>query len=218
MWPDVDKTRQLVEQAQTGDSSAVNRLLDHHRQVIRHLVRIRLDRRVQQRVDVSDVVQDVLVEANRRLSDYLSSVPMPFHLWLRQITHDRIIDTHRRHRASAKRSVDREQRLVSAGPVDQSSIDLAAQIADPEMTPAEAATRHELGRQVELAIGDLSDADAEMLIMRHYEHLSNQEVAQLLGLTEPAASMRYLRAVRRLRELLTNEESSIRDSQQRPKS
>lgn len=203
MWPDAEKTRQLLDLARQGDASAVEHVLDHHRNVVRHLVRIRLDRRVQQRVDVSDVVQDVLIEANRRLQDYLRDSPMPFHLWLRQIAKDRIIDTHRRHRASAKRSVDREQNLQFAGPVDQSSIDLAAQICDPNVTPAEAATRDELGRKVEQAIAELNDADAEVLIMRHYEHLSNQEVAQLTGLSEPAASMRYLRAIRRLREMLT---------------
>lgn len=204
MWPDAEKTRDLLDRARQGDASAVEHLLDHHRNVIRHLVRIRLDRKVQQRVDVSDVVQDVLIEANRRLQDYLSKTPMPFHLWLRQIAKDRIIDTHRRHRASAKRSVDREQQLRMMRSPDQSSIDLGAQICDPNVTPAEAATREEMGRRVEQAIAELNDSDAEMLIMRHYEQLTNQEVAQLTGLTEPAASMRYLRAIRRLREMLSD--------------
>lgn len=205
MWPDQHQTEDYIKQAQAGDASAINGLLEHHRNAVRHLVRIRLDRKVQQRVDVSDVVQDVMIEANRRLADFLREMPMPFHLWVRQIAKDRIIDTHRKHRGSAKRSVDREQKLGAQRPVDQSSIDLGAQLCDPNITPSEAAAREEMGRRVEQAIGELPDVDAEMMIMRHYEQLSNQEVAQILGLSEPAASMRYLRAVRRLREILLDE-------------
>jgi RNA polymerase sigma-70 factor (ECF subfamily) len=164
---------------------------------------MRLDQRVQRRVDVSDVVQDVFVEANRRLNDYVAQgQPMAFHLWLRQIAKDRIIDAHRRHRASAKRSVDREQAMNVPAGMDRSSIELAAQIVDPELTPAAAATQHEMAQRVEAAIAQLGDQDAEIILMRHYEHLSNQEIAQSLGLTEPASSMRYLRAVRKLREVL----------------
>lgn len=205
MWPTSDKTAELLAGAKGGDDDAVNRLLDRHRDALRRLVEMRLDRKIQRRVDVSDVVQDVLVEANRRLTDYLSNPVMPFHLWLRQIARDRIIDAHRRHRASARRSVDREQPNLAPGGVDRSTIELIAQVCDGELTPAAAATQHEMARRVEAAIGELGDQDAEIILMRHYEQLSNQEVAQALGLTEPAASMRYLRAVRRLRATLTGE-------------
>jgi RNA polymerase sigma-70 factor (ECF subfamily) len=148
-------------------------------------------------------VQDVLVEANRRLQDYIANPQqMPFHLWLRHIARDRIIDAHRRHRGSAKRSVDREQPLVAAAGDQQSTFDLIAQIHDRERGPASAVAAQEMARLVEAAIAELPDQDCEIVIMRHYEHLSNQEIAQALGLTEPAASMRYLRAIRKLREVL----------------
>lgn len=203
MWPETEKTQELLHGIQQGDPDAMNRLLERHRDAVRRLVQMRLDQRVQRRVDVSDVVQDVFVEANRRLVDYVNlPQPMPFHLWLRQITQDRIIDAHRRHRASAKRSVDREQHIAVPAGMDRSSIELAAQLVDPELTPAAAATQHEMAQRVEAAIAKLADQDAEIIVMRHYEHLTNQEIAVALGLSEPAASMRYLRAVRRLRELL----------------
>jgi RNA polymerase sigma-70 factor (ECF subfamily) len=157
-------------------------------------------------VDVSDVVQEVLVEASRRLKDYLDNPVMAFHLWIRQIAKDRIIDAHRRHRVSAKRSVDREQRLPLAGD-DRSSVDLAAQLCDGQLTPAAAATQQEMARRVEQAIARLGEQDCEIVVMRHYEQLSNSEVAQALGLSEPAASMRYLRAVRRLRAMLVDPSS-----------
>jgi RNA polymerase sigma-70 factor, ECF subfamily len=121
---------------------------------------------------------------------------------MRQIAWDRIIDTYRRHRVSAKRSMDRERPLVSAGTDDHSTIELAGQICDPAMTPATAATQREIAARVESVVQELNEQDREIILMRHYEHLSNQEIAEVLGLNPPAASMRYLRALRRLRELL----------------
>ncbi|MCO6458095.1 MAG: sigma-70 family RNA polymerase sigma factor [Pirellulaceae bacterium] len=202
MWPQSDKTEQLLLNVREGDGEAVNQLLDRHRESLRRMVRMRLDQKVQRRVDVSDIVQEVLVEANRRLQEYLRNPTLAFHLWLRQIAKDRIIDAHRRHRGSAKRSVDREQQFAAPGGVDRSTLDLIVQLCDRELTPAAAATQQELARRVEQAIGQLEETDCEVIVMRHYEQLSNQEVAQALNLTEPAASMRYLRAVRRLRALL----------------
>ena len=207
MWPEQQPTEQLLQLALQGDHSAVNQLMDRHRNSLRQLIRMRLDQRIQKRVDVSDVVQDVLVEANRRLTRYLSDPIMPFHLWLRQIAKDRIIDAHRRHRVSAKRSIDREQQLVAPRGYDESSLHLASLLGDQQLTPAAAALQKEMARQVEAAISKLNEKDCEIIVMRHYEHLSNQEIGQVLGLTEPAASMRYLRAIRRLKEILQNEEA-----------
>ena len=202
MWPEANKTEQLLDGARQGDSDAVNDLLQRHRDSLRRLIEMRMDQKIQRRVDVSDVLQDVLVEANRRLQDYLGNPVMPFHLWIRQIARDRIIDAHRRHRGSAKRSVDREQALQIGATDDRSSMMLMNEVCDPELTPAAKATQNEMAKAVEQAISKLGDQDAEIVIMRHYEKLGNQEVAHVLGLSEPAASMRYLRAVRRLRELL----------------
>ena len=145
------------------------------------------------------------VEANRRLTRYLNDPVMPFHLWLRQIARDRIIDAHRRHRVSAKRSVDREQQMVAPRGYDQSSIHLASLLGDQQLTPAAAALQKEMARKVEAAISELDPKDCEIIVMRHYEHLTNQEISQALGLNEPAASMRYMRAIRRLKVILQGE-------------
>lgn len=205
MWPESEKTQELLAGAKNGDKDAVNNLMDRHRDALRRMVQMRLDQKIQRRVDVSDVVQDVLIEANRRLQKYLQNPVMSFHLWLRQIAKDRIIDSHRRHRASAKRSVDREQPFAAPAGMDRSTMDLAAQVCDPNITPAAAATQQEMAKRVEQAIAQLGEQDCEIIVMRHYEHLNNQEVAQALELSEPAASMRYLRAVRRLRSLLADD-------------
>jgi RNA polymerase sigma-70 factor (ECF subfamily) len=207
MWPEADKTQDLLAGARQGDDSAAGRLLERHREALRRMIAMRLDRKISHRVDASDIVQEVMFEANRRLQDYLDNPAMPFHLWLRQIARDRLIDAHRRHRVSGKRSVDREQRFSVRAYVDQSTLDLAAQLSDGKLTPAAVATMRELQERFEAAIGQLGEQDQEIVLMRHFEQLSNQEAAQALGLSEPAASMRYLRAIRRLRELLGEPDS-----------
>ena len=205
MWPEKEQTDDLLNQARDGNDDAVNQLMERHRDAIRHLVRMRLDQKVQRRVDVSDVVQDVFVEAARRLAVYVNDpnpTKMPFHLWLRHIASDRIIDAYRRHRGSVKRSLDREQPLFAPQGFEHSSMQLANQISDHEMTPAAIATQKEMIARIEESIVKLSDNDAEIIAMRHYEHLTNQEVALALNLSQPAAAMRYARALERLRQIL----------------
>ncbi len=202
MWPTDDKTEELLLGAKGGDEDAVNRLIERHRDAVLRMVQMRLDQKIRRRVDVSDVVQDVMIDASRRLQDYIANPAMPFHLWLRHIAKDGITDAHQRHRASQKRSVDREHGLAVPGADDHSTMNLAAHLCDGELTPAAAATQREMAQRVEQAITELGEQDGEIIIMRHYEQLTNQEVAQALGLSEPAASMRYLRAVRKLREML----------------
>lgn len=198
-WPNTDETLLLLQGARLGESTAVNALLERHRDALRRMIRARMDQRLTQRIDASDVVQDVLFEASRRLTDYIRDPKLPFQLWLRQIAQDRIIDMHRRHRTAARRSLDREQALDACWN-EQSSLDLAAQLQDPEVTPAAAALQHELQQQFLDALDQLEPDDREILVMRHLEQLSNSEAAELLGLSASAAGMRHLRALRRLRE------------------
>jgi RNA polymerase sigma-70 factor (ECF subfamily) len=205
MFANSPDTQQLLDEARAGDTRAADRLLAQHRDSVRRMIDLRLDPAIAARVDASDVVQEVLLEASRRLDSYLREPVMPFHLWLRHIAKDHIIDAHRRHRQAQRRGVDREQPLVPAGLADHSSIELAAQFIDQELTPASAAMKQELERRLHQAIAQLDEDDREIVLMRHFEQLSNQEVAALLHLTEPAASMRHLRALRRLRELLKPE-------------
>jgi RNA polymerase sigma-70 factor (ECF subfamily) len=207
MWPDSEETQQLLRQAGGGDADAVNRLLERHRASLRNMIRLRLDRALAGRVDASDVVQDVLLEASRRLDDYVRDAAMPFHLWLRQLAKDRIIDMHRRHREAQRRSVDREQPLAAAAAPDRSAYDLAGQVLDPELTPAAASIRRELEGRFLQALEQLGDDDREVILMRHYEHLGNSDVATALGLSPAAAGMRYLRALRRLRAVLGDQNS-----------
>ena len=201
MWPNPPDTQELLDQVRRGEPRAVDQLLDRHREPVRRLIGLRLDPAIARRLDASDIVQEVLLEASRRLEEYLRQPAMPFHLWLRHIAQDHIIDAHRRHRQARRRSVDREQ-PKRAALADGSSVELVAQLIDRELTPATAAIRHEMAKRFEEVLTRLDEADREVILMRHFEQLSNQDVAAALGLTEAAASMRYLRALRRLRTLL----------------
>ena len=207
MWPDVPTTQQLLDQAKVGDADAVEQLFARHREPIRRMIDLRLDPAIVQRVDASDVVQEVLIEANRRIREYLKSPDMPFHLWLRHIAKDRLIDAHRRHHQAQKRGVNREQSIHRPANPDHSSLELAGQLMDQDLTPASAAIQAEMQRKLRDAIARLDEDDREIILMRHFELMSNQEIAVALELTEAASSMRYLRAVRKLRDLLTPTQS-----------
>jgi RNA polymerase sigma-70 factor (ECF subfamily) len=210
MWPDSDSTRELLDRlAHADDSAAADQLWARHREPLRRMIDMRLDHAIGRRVDASDVVQDVLIEASRRLADYLRNPAMPFHLWLRQIARDRMIDEHRRHRVAARRSLDRERPLASPEFADRSGFDLADQLRDQALTPAAASLRRELEGRFRMALDELDDDDREILLMRHFEGLTNSEAAHALGLSEPAAGMRHLRALRRLRARLGETPSAL---------
>ena len=234
MWPNSPETQELLDRAKQGEAGAVERLLEVHREPLRRMVGLRLDPALAGRVDASDIVQDVMLEVSQRLADYLRNPQMPFHLWvrhiakdhmidahrrfqdylrdpkmpftlwLRHIAQDRIIDTHRRHQEAGRRSIDREQ---AAGHLanEASSVMLVAQLVDQELTPASAAIQQELTKKLQVVMTELDETDREIILMRYYEQMSNQEIAEALGLTEAAASMRHLRALRRLKDAFTTQ-------------
>lgn len=202
MWPDSAETDRLLEDAAAGNPDAAGDLLEQHRAALRRVIAMRLDRGIARRIDASDVVQDVLFEASKRLADYLQDPRMPFHVWLRHLALDRMIDVHRRHHAQ-RRDVGRERPMQAAATSGKSSLDLAAQLQDQELTPAAAALRKELAGRFLAALDQLDEQDREIMLLRHVEQLGNSEAAEALGLAPAAAGMRYLRALRRLRALLS---------------
>lgn len=211
LWPENTVTQELLADAGRGKPDAVNQLLERHRVALRKLVQLRLDRKIARRVDASDIVQDVLLEANQRLQEYLADPRMPFHLWLRHLAKDRMIDMHRRHRGAQRRSLDRERSITSPQYGDQSSFDLASQLAASELTPAAATLRRELEQRFLTAMEQLDEDDRDILLMRHFEQLGNSETAEVLGLSTAAAGMRHLRALRKLRAILGERPSLMGD-------
>ncbi len=195
--PDSEATRGLLNSAKNGDAAALDQLLGRHRAVLRRMVELRIDPQLRRRVDPSDIVQEAKAEALRRMPEYLQDLPMPFGLWLRRITYEQLLTMRRRHIEARRRTVDRELPLPQ-----KSSFALARLLLDRGPTPSEQMAGQELAQRVREAVALLPEGDREVLLMRNFEGLSNQEVAQVLGIDPVAASKRFGRALLRLRKIL----------------
>jgi RNA polymerase sigma-70 factor (ECF subfamily) len=191
------ETEELLRRLQSGDANALDRLFTHHRPYLRRVVELRLDPKLRARVDASDVVQETELEVARRIDDYLRRQPMSFRLWLRKTAHQRVLMVHRRHLQAFRRAAGREVPLPEG-----SSIALAQQLLAGGPSPSQAARRRDVARRVRQAVGTLDEADREIILMRNFEELTNQEVAEALGIAPVAASKRYGRALLRLKDVL----------------
>lgn len=198
---DLPDTDLLVRRARDGDEAARDALLIRHRRKLKRLFRVWMDPRLAARVDPSDVVQETMLLAARRLEEYLNAPPLPFYAWLRQIGAERLIQLHREHVLAKKRSVRREIHRWPALP-DQSVHLLVIRLVGADAGPASALLKKEARERLRLALDRLSEPDREILVLRHLEQLSTKEVAELLQLSESAVKLRHFRAVRRIRELL----------------
>ncbi|MFQ3592824.1 MAG: sigma-70 family RNA polymerase sigma factor [Gemmataceae bacterium] len=170
------------------------------RERLRRLVAWRMDPRLKTRLDPSDVLQEVYLDAQRRLPQFLERVEMPFSLWLRLLAGRRLVELHRQHLGAAMRSAGQEVPLE--GWAWASAPSLAAQLVGHLTSPSQAASRAETAARLTAALEGMDPIDREILVLRHFDELSNNEVAALLGLQKAAASNRYVRALRRLREIL----------------
>jgi RNA polymerase sigma-70 factor (ECF subfamily) len=197
-------TARLIERARGGDAQALNELLAMHRERLRRMVQVRLDWRLQGRVDASDVIQDAYLEAARRLDGYLRDPPMPLFLWLRFLVGERLVVLHRRHLGAQMRDARREVSLYRGALPEASSAALAAQLLGQQTSPSEAAVRAERMLRLQEAVNRLEPLDREVLSLRHFEQLSRAEAAQVLGITESAAAKRYVRALKRLKDALAD--------------
>ena len=185
-----------------GDE-AVAEAFDRYRQKLLRMITLRMDGRIVGKVDSEDVLQDAFVETSRRIQDYLDRPTVPLFVWLRQITSQVLIDTHRRYLGAKMRDVRQEVTLYREGRSDTSSALLVAHLADSLTSPSQFAVRGENVEHLADALDELDEIDREVLVLRHLEELSNNEVAEILGIDKYAASKRYLRALARLRRVMT---------------
>jgi RNA polymerase sigma-70 factor (ECF subfamily) len=166
------------------------------------MIALRLDSRILGKVDSEDILQDACVGAVRRFRDYLDEPSVPFFVWLRQITSQVLIDTHRRYLGTQMRDASLEVTTDRRQSADASSTSFVAQLADSLTTPSQFAVRREDLCALRTALEQLAEIDREVLVLRHLEELTNNEVAQVLGIEKCAASKRYLRALQRLRNAI----------------
>lgn len=186
------------------DERALIDLFTQYRARLRRMVRLRLDRRLQGRVDPSDVLQEAHLDVARRAREYLADPdPMPAFLWIRFITGQRLVDTHRKHFGAQMRDAFQEVSLHRGGLPQATSVSLAELLLGRLTSPTRAARRAEMQVRLQDVLNTMDPIDREVLTLRHFEEMSNGETAQVLGLTKSAASNRYMRALLRLKETLS---------------
>jgi RNA polymerase sigma-70 factor, ECF subfamily len=194
----------LIERACAGDREALSALLTRHRDRLRRMVEIRLDTRLQARLDASDVIQEAYIDVAQRLEEYLRDPKLPLFLWLRLIVGERLMRLHRHHLGTQMRDASREVSLYRGALPAASSAALAAQLLGRHTSPTQAAVRAERILRVQEALNTLDPVDREILSLRHFEELTAAEAAQVLGIEESAAAKRYFRALKRLKAILAS--------------
>lgn len=192
MDPDDDA---LEAALRAGDDSALAGLFERERERVQRMVQFRLDPRLVGRIDSEDVVQDTFLEAGKRL-DAFRGDDKPFFVWLRLIAQQTMVDLHRKHVGAKMRNAAREVHSPK-------SHAMSAFFVGHITSPSGAAMREELRSKIEAALESMEEIDREVLLLRHFEELSNKEAAEVLGIQENAASNRYVRALGRLKGLLS---------------
>jgi RNA polymerase sigma-70 factor, ECF subfamily len=203
MTNDASEIEELLRRAKAGDPEALAELFDRHRERLRQMVHLRLDRRLYGRLDPSDVLQEAYLDVAKRFPEYVAKPTLPFFLWLRWLTGQRLIDLHRQHLGTKMRDAGQEVSLYRGALPQASSESLAAHLLGKLTTPSQAAVRVETQIRVQEAINSMEPMDREVLVLRHFEMLSNKEAAEVLGISKKAASNRYIRALERLKEILS---------------
>jgi RNA polymerase sigma-70 factor (ECF subfamily) len=213
--PDADAS--LLSRIHAGDQHALGEFFARHRERLRRMVGLRLDRRLQGRLDPEDVLQEAFLDAARRLGEYVADPRMPPFLWLRFLTIQRLQMLHRLHLGVKSRDASREISLFDGSLPAADSRSLAAQLLGRLTTPSRAAIRAEIQMRIQEALNAMDPIDREILALRHFEELNNTETAAVLGIHKAAASNRYVRALRRLKEIRSPALGMLDDSEVRPR-
>jgi RNA polymerase sigma-70 factor (ECF subfamily) len=193
----------LLERVRNHDANAVGEIFAHYRSRLRRMVQLRIDRRLQGRLDASDVLQEAFLDVSARAAEYSAKPDLPFFLWLRLITGQKLLEIHRRHLKTQMRDATLEISLHRGALPEANSISLAAQLLGRLTSASTAAVRAELQIQLQQVLNAMDPLDREILALRHFEELSNGEVASVLNLSKSAASNRYVRALKRLKDDLS---------------
>ena len=196
-----------VDQLRTEGEKALAELFSQYRERLERMVEFRLDTRLRGRIDPADVLQEAYLRVTQRLDYFLDNPSVSFYVWLRSQTYQTLIDLHRQQSAQ-KRSAEAEVRLGGRVDLDETGASIAQALFKPRTSPSQAAMRAEEIKQLREALASMDEIDREVLALRHFEHLSNSEVAETLELSPTAASNRYVRAMTRLSEIMTRLNSS----------
>jgi RNA polymerase sigma-70 factor (ECF subfamily) len=199
------ETGVLLGRAAAGDSVAWGALLTTHQDRLARMVAFRIDPRLSGRLDPADIVQEAFVEASEHRNDYFRTSCGSLFLWLRGVVINKLLELHRYHLGTQKRDAKRDRALEAAPGTSQAQTTaaLCGQLTAGLTRPSVAAVRGEIQARLTDALDQMDPTDREILALRHFEQLSNAEAAELLGIREDAAAKRYLRALGRLRQILS---------------
>lgn len=193
----------VLQRLNEGGEEALAEIFSEFRPRLERMVEFRLDARLRERVDAADVAQEAYIEIARRINDYITSPDVSFYVWVRQITWQTLVGVHRRH-LGLKRSPKAEVRIHQRKTPNATTYSLAGRLLASLTSPSEAAMKQESLVQLREALETIEETDREVLALRHFEQLSNNEVAEILGLSKTAASNRYVRALKRLGDILSS--------------
>jgi RNA polymerase sigma-70 factor (ECF subfamily) len=196
--------RGLLERAAVGDAEAWGTLLTEHQERLRRMVAFRLDSRLQGRVDASDIMQEAYLEAAAHREDYFRHGGLPLFLWLRGVVSNKLLQIHRHHLGTRMRDAARDVGFARPAAPDATSVALVAQLTGHFTGPGTAAAGAEVKDRLHAALNGMEPIDREVLALRHFEQLTNGEAAEVLGIQERAAAKRYVRALKRLKDLLAD--------------
>jgi RNA polymerase sigma-70 factor (ECF subfamily) len=199
---DAGESSDLLRQAAAGKVAAREALFARHSDRLLRMVRLRLSRRLQGRVDEGDVVQEALLEATRKLNEYLKDPQVPFFLWLRHLTGLKLSELHRHHLGTQMRDADREVSIYRGALPEANSVSLAAHLLGTLTSPSQAAVKAERRLRLQEALNSMDPIDREILALRHFEQLNNQETARVLELSPSGTTARHMRALKHLRAIL----------------
>lgn len=194
----------LIARVAQGDQNALAELFSQHRDRLWRLVTFRMDPRLHGRVDADDVLQESWLSAVQRIDHFLVDASRSIFVWFRLITSQTLVDIHRRHLGTQKRNAGNEFSIDRGWSSSSTSSSLSFHLLDHLTTPSEAALREEMSQKLTEALADMKEIDREVLALRHFEQLTNREAAQVLGISEQAASDRYIRALARLKTTMTS--------------
>jgi RNA polymerase sigma-70 factor (ECF subfamily) len=203
MTHDVSEPDDLLRRAGAGEEQARAELFEHYRGRLRQMVRLRLARRLAGRLDPSDVLQEAYLDFDRRFPEYAAHPAVPFYLWLRSLPGQKLIDLHRRHLGAKMRDAGQEVSLYRGALPQASSESLANHLLGRLTSPSRAAVRAETQIRVQEALNLMDPLDREILTLRHFETLTNDEAAQVLGISKKAASKRFIRVLERLQDFVS---------------
>ena len=190
------------DRLRAGDPAAAGELFAACRDRLKRMVRLRLDRRLQGRLDASDVLQEAFIDVQKKAPDFAAKPDMPAYLWLRLVTAERLLILHRHHLGAQMRDAAQEVSLHRGGLPAASTHSLANLLLGRLTSPTQAAIRAERQLRLQEALNGMDALDREILALRHFEELSNSEAAAVVELSKTTASNRYIRALKRLREIL----------------